>query len=241
MEGEGSTRGLGRSCPQALPPAPGWCSSDQADVAAICQDTLARRALPRTGPSSDHKFTAASMVNRRSGRGVSELVCSCQPGPVCHKPHWRVPSDGVRVPWPHLPGPGCHNPGRPGLPHRACGPQAPPPGPGCPCARAAGAAPDPGRVLVIVDRYCPRAGSSDPRSCLTGLVPCGFAVRGRWAGSGSNASHENHTFSVASMVRRQPELALPSIGACVPRAPNGGHRAPQSVCSSVCRLCGPVI
>jgi len=34
MEGEDSTRGLCRSCPQALPPAPGWRSSDQADVAA---------------------------------------------------------------------------------------------------------------------------------------------------------------------------------------------------------------
>jgi hypothetical protein len=35
MEGEDSTRGLCRSCPQALPPAPGRRSSDQADVAAI--------------------------------------------------------------------------------------------------------------------------------------------------------------------------------------------------------------
>ena len=34
MEGGDSTRGLGRSCPRALPPAPGWRSSDQADVAA---------------------------------------------------------------------------------------------------------------------------------------------------------------------------------------------------------------
>jgi len=34
MEGGDSTRGLCRSCPQALPPAPGWRSSDQADVAA---------------------------------------------------------------------------------------------------------------------------------------------------------------------------------------------------------------
>src|SRR5216683_3279487 len=33
MEGKGaSTRGLRRSCPRALPPAPGWRSSDQADV-----------------------------------------------------------------------------------------------------------------------------------------------------------------------------------------------------------------
>ena len=39
MEGEDSTRGLCRSCPQALPPAPGRRSWDQADVAAISQDT----------------------------------------------------------------------------------------------------------------------------------------------------------------------------------------------------------
>ena len=45
-------------------------------------------------------------------------------------------------------------------------------------APAAGAAPDPGRVLIIVDRYCPRAGSNDPRSCRTGLVPCWIAARG---------------------------------------------------------------
>ena len=48
-----------------------------------------------------------------------------------------------------------------------------------PGIRAAGAAPDPGRVLVIVDRYCPRAGSNDPRSCLPGLCPCWIAARGR--------------------------------------------------------------
>jgi hypothetical protein len=40
---EESTRGLCRSCPQALPPAPGWRSSDQADVAANWQNTPARR------------------------------------------------------------------------------------------------------------------------------------------------------------------------------------------------------
>ena len=86
MEGEDSTRGLCRSCPQALPPAPGRRSSDQADVAAISQDTPARRALPQTGPSGDHKFTAASMVNRRSGRGVLELAWSPLPRPVCPSP-----------------------------------------------------------------------------------------------------------------------------------------------------------
>jgi hypothetical protein len=86
MEGEDSTRGLCRSCPQALPPAPGRRSSDQADVAAISQDTRARRAPPQTGPSGDHKFTAASMVNRRSGRGVLELAWSPLPRPVCPSP-----------------------------------------------------------------------------------------------------------------------------------------------------------
>src|SRR5580692_1406238 len=45
MEGKESTRGLCRSCPQALPPAPGWRSSDQADVAANWQDTPARRGV----------------------------------------------------------------------------------------------------------------------------------------------------------------------------------------------------
>src|ERR1700731_3273468 len=58
MEGEDSTRGLCRSCPQALPPAPGRRSSDQADVAAICHATPARRALTQTGPG-DHTFTLA--------------------------------------------------------------------------------------------------------------------------------------------------------------------------------------
>ena len=57
-------------------------------------------------------------------------------------------------------------PERPGPPHRARGPQAPPPEPRCRCARA-----DPGRALVIVDRYCPRAGSNDPQSCINGVVP----------------------------------------------------------------------
>jgi len=41
-------------------------------VAAISQDTPARRALPQTGPSGDHKFTAASMVNPV---GYADLVC----------------------------------------------------------------------------------------------------------------------------------------------------------------------
>ena len=45
MGREDSTRGLGRSCPQALPPAPGWRSSDQADVAANWQDMPARRGV----------------------------------------------------------------------------------------------------------------------------------------------------------------------------------------------------
>ena len=43
MERKESTRGLCRSCPQALPPAPGWRSSDQADVAANRQNTPARQ------------------------------------------------------------------------------------------------------------------------------------------------------------------------------------------------------
>ena len=42
MEGKNPREGL-PSCPQALPPAPGWRSSDQADVAANWQDTPARR------------------------------------------------------------------------------------------------------------------------------------------------------------------------------------------------------
>src|ERR1017187_1388750 len=42
---EEPTRGLCRSCPQALPPAPGRRSSDQADVAANWQDTPARRGV----------------------------------------------------------------------------------------------------------------------------------------------------------------------------------------------------
>src|SRR4029077_8452101 len=43
--GEESTRGLCRSCPQALLPAPGRRSSDQADVAANWQDMPARRGV----------------------------------------------------------------------------------------------------------------------------------------------------------------------------------------------------
>ena len=110
-----------------------------------------------------------------------------------------VPSGGARTPERRA----CHI--------GACGPQALASGireAGCPCARAplpAGAAPDPGRVLVIVDRYCPRAGSNDPRSCLTGFGPAGSQSVARWAGTGSNARHGNHTFSMASMIRRRPE------------------------------------
>jgi len=80
-----------------------------------------------------------------------------------------------------------------------------------PCARAAGAAPDPGRVPVIHD------------PALPGSSPAGSQSADCWGGSGSNSSHGNHTLSVASMVRRRPELAC-SIGASVPRAPDGRGR-----------------
>ena len=88
----------------------------------------------------------------RDARRPSRLRC------VCHKPigHGVCPQMGCVCPRPRLSGHMCHvpqvsgrhrtgyvppalsievrcrNPERPGLPHRACGPQAPPPGPGVP-------------------------------------------------------------------------------------------------------------
>ena len=77
MEGEDSTRGLGRSCPQALPPAPGRRSSDQADVAAICQDTPAKRAVPQT-------VARRTMVRHRKGLVFGGAPIACTSG-------WDVP------------------------------------------------------------------------------------------------------------------------------------------------------
>jgi hypothetical protein len=153
--------------------------------------------MPR-GSVADLSADRSSLGMRRAG-----TPGPLSAGPMCHAPRWGVPSEGCVGPWPRSAGPVCHaphspahigwgtcalspvlrgrcaiSPERPGLPHRECGPQAPAPEPGCPCARAAGAAPAPGRVLVIVDRYCPPAGSNDPRSCLTGLVPCWRSPRG---------------------------------------------------------------
>lgn len=70
----------------ALPPAPGWRSSDQADVAANWQDTPARR-----GGTTGRRQRSASALedDRRSGR--SWTTCRC-PQPQVSK-HLRVLSE----------------------------------------------------------------------------------------------------------------------------------------------------
>ena len=152
----------------------------------------------------------------------------------------RVPGGGgcaarrVRTSSP-VPSGGARTPER-----RAChighvDPKPSPPGSGRlgrPCARApgtlpAGAAPDPGRVLVIVDRYCPRAGSNDPRSRLTGFGPAGSQSVARWAGTGSNARHGNHTFrrGFDDQATARELAGTPLRGRCATRCVSPAHPA----------------
>jgi hypothetical protein len=84
MEGEDSTRGLCRSCPQALPPAPGRRSSDQADVAAIS------RIRQPEGPSHRPARATITTSSPRLRWSTDDQAGEFQ--------SWRGPLYGIRVP-----------------------------------------------------------------------------------------------------------------------------------------------
>ncbi len=65
----------------------------------------------------------------------------------------------------------------------------------------------PDEVLVIVDRYCPRAGSNDPRSCLTGFAPWWSAVGGRrgWGQAGARGYAPMRRSRMAAILLGRPQ------------------------------------
>ena len=99
MEGADSTRGLCRSYPQALPPAPGWRSSDQADMAANWQNTPARRGV--TTGMRDRRLEV-----REPGREPKVLLRPARGGPRAPGPDRTVidgiPAKNYSLRWPAL-------------------------------------------------------------------------------------------------------------------------------------------
>ena len=230
-------------------------SACQADLLQPGQAVILHRSLSAAAGPRTYR-TGRSAYRHSHGRLSSRpLRFSRDPrgGPVCHKLHradrlgWGacapgpvyrgrcatsltalVPSDRASV----YRGMCATTPERPGLPHRACGPQARLRDQGARMPGRPGCSPDPGRVLVIVDRHCPRAGRNDPRSCLTpglppagsqsaaaGLVPGATLVTGstrsarlRWSGGGQswqaddNAARPAHPARVP--VRTRPARTL---------------------------------
>ena len=125
MEGETrSTRGLRRTCPQALPPAPGWCSSDQAGVAAsstICASRLlALQRKTRTGaitrnigpenpsrrmpcstptidPVTTHKGFGGCKETRAVGGSQHPSCNHCESPGLVHRGFFKTPADPVHL------------------------------------------------------------------------------------------------------------------------------------------------
>ena len=118
--------------------------------------------------------------NQPTAAGTPQSWQGGSSGACGHNFRTSGPATGAPAPWPRLPEPGSLR-----------------------------AWAYPGRVLSIVDRYCPPGGSNYRRSWLTGFSPAdrvNDAGPLGWVPAG-DARHGNHTFSVASMVRRQLELA----------------------------------
>jgi hypothetical protein len=79
MEGETEpTRGLRRSCPRSLPPAPGWRSSDQAGVAA----SASLRANASGSQAPVQAFKSLGRAEDEFARAEPEQAPPCKtPGP----------------------------------------------------------------------------------------------------------------------------------------------------------------
>jgi len=76
------TRGLGRSCPRALPPAPGWRSSDRADVAA----KTSIRPLTVFSPTDTTTPDSGTRAGHRAEPDVRLRIQADRPD----TPHWST-------------------------------------------------------------------------------------------------------------------------------------------------------